>query len=38
VPFPFNGKLNKLTISLGPLQLLPAEQKKAAAAAAKAKD
>ncbi len=38
VPFPFNGKLNKLTITLGPLQLLPAEQKKAAAAAAKAKD
>jgi len=38
VPFRFNGKLNKLTVKLGPPQLLPAEQKKTAAAAAKAKD
>ncbi|MFO0844761.1 MAG: hypothetical protein U0797_20585 [Gemmataceae bacterium] len=26
-PFPFTGKLNKLTIKLGPSQLLPAENK-----------
>jgi arylsulfatase A-like enzyme len=38
VPFAFNGKIDKLTVTLGPLQLLPADQKKAAAAAAKAKD
>jgi arylsulfatase A-like enzyme len=38
VPFTFNGKIDKLTIKLGPPQLLPAEQKKVAAAAAKAKD
>jgi arylsulfatase A-like enzyme len=38
VPFQFNGKIDKLTVKLGPLQLLPADQKKAAAAIAKAKD
>jgi arylsulfatase len=38
VPFAFNGKIDKLTVKLGPPQLLPAEQKKAAAAAAKARD
>jgi hypothetical protein len=38
VPFPFNGKIDKLTFNLGPLQMLPAEQKKAAATAAEAKD
>ena len=38
VPFPFDGKIDKLTFNLGPLQMLPAEQQKAAAAAAKAKD
>jgi hypothetical protein len=38
VPFAFNGTINKLTVKLGPSQLLPAEQKKAAAAVAKAKD
>jgi arylsulfatase len=38
VPFAFNGKINKLTVKLGPPQLMPAEQKKVAAAAAKARD
>jgi arylsulfatase A-like enzyme len=38
VPFAFNGKINKLTVKLGPSQLMPAEQKKVAAAAAKARD
>ena len=38
VPFAFSGKIDKLTVKLGPPQLLPAEQKKVAAAAAKAKD
>src|SRR4249920_1566375 len=38
VPFRFTGKINKLTVNLGPSQLAPAEQKQAATAAAKAKD
>jgi arylsulfatase A-like enzyme len=38
VPFAFNGTINKLTVHLGPSQLAPADLKKAAAAAAKAKD
>ena len=38
VPFAFNGKIDKLTIKLGPPQLMPADQKKVAEAAAKAKD
>jgi arylsulfatase len=38
VPFAFNGKIDKLTVKLGPMQLLPEEQKKAAEAAAKARD
>jgi hypothetical protein len=38
VPFAFNGTINKLTFNLGPSQLAPEEQKKAAAAVAKARD
>ena len=38
VPFAFNGKIDKLTVKLGPPQLLPVEQKKVAEAAAKAND
>ena len=38
VPFPFTGRIDKLTVELGPSQLAPAEQKKAAAASAKAHD
>ena len=38
VPFAFNGKIDNLTVKLGPPQLLPAEQKKVAEAAAKAND
>jgi arylsulfatase A-like enzyme len=38
VPFAFNGKIDQLTVKLGPPQLLPAEQKKVAEAAARAKD
>jgi hypothetical protein len=38
VPFRFTGKINKLTVNLGPSQLAPEDQKKAGAAAAKAKD
>lgn len=38
VPFAFNGKIDKLTVKLGPPQLLPADQKKAAAAVARAED
>jgi arylsulfatase len=38
VPFAFNGKIDKLTVKLGPPQMLSAEQQKAAAAAARAKD
>ena len=38
VPFAFNGKIDKLSVKLGPPQLLPADQKKAAEAATKAKD
>jgi arylsulfatase len=37
-PFAFNGKINKLTVKLGPSQLAPPEAARAAAAAAKAKD
>ena len=37
-PFPFNGTIDKLTVKLGPPQLLPADQKTVAAAVAKAKD
>jgi hypothetical protein len=29
VPFRFTGKLNKLTVKLGPMQLAPAEKKAA---------
>jgi arylsulfatase len=38
VPFRFNGKINKVTFNLGPSQLAPAEQQKAKAAAAKARE
>jgi arylsulfatase len=35
VPFAFNGKIDKLTVKLGPPQMLPADKSNAAAAAAK---
>jgi arylsulfatase len=38
VPFPFTGKIDKLTFSLGPSQLTAADNKKAASAIAEAKD
>ncbi len=38
VPFPFNGKIDKLTVDLGPMQLMAEDQKKAAEAIAKARD
>jgi arylsulfatase len=38
VPFAFNGEIGKLTVTVGPSQLMPAEQAKAADAAAKAHD
>ena len=38
VPFAFNGKMNKLTFNLGPMQLSQADQEKAARAIAIARD
>jgi hypothetical protein len=38
VPFAFNGKIDKLTVTLGPTQLSAADQKKAGEAAGKARD
>jgi arylsulfatase len=38
VPFPFNGKINKLTFNLGPMQLAEEDKEKAARAIAIAKD
>jgi arylsulfatase len=38
VPFPFNGKIDKLTVNLESPKLTEADQKKAAAAIAKARD
>ena len=38
VPFRFNGKIDKLTVKLGPTQLAAEDQKKKAEAVAKAKD
>jgi arylsulfatase len=38
VPFAFNGKIDKLTVKLGPPQILSPEQQKAMAAAIRAKD
>jgi arylsulfatase len=38
VPFPFNGKINKLTFNLGPLQLAEEERKKMEEAVARAHD
>ena len=37
-PFPFNGEIDKLTVTLGPPQQVAADQAKAAAAVANAKD
>src|SRR5471030_1853241 len=37
VPFPFNGKIDKLTFNLGPSQLAPEDQKKVQEGAAKAR-
>jgi arylsulfatase len=36
VPFAFNGKIDKLSVKLGPSQLTAADQAKTATAAAKA--
>lgn len=38
MPFAFNGKIDTLTVNLGPMQQTAEDQKKAAAAVAKAKD
>jgi arylsulfatase len=38
VPFAFNGKIDKFTVKLGPPLMLSAEQQRAAAEAARAKD
>ena len=38
VPFAFDGRIDKLTVNLGPSQLTADDQNKAAGAAAKAKD
>jgi hypothetical protein len=38
VPFAFDGKIDKLTVNLGPMQLTAAEQMKMRQAAARAKD
>ncbi|MEJ8825114.1 arylsulfatase [Variovorax humicola] len=38
VPFAFNGKIDKLTVKLGPSQLTASDQKTVAESAAKAKD
>jgi arylsulfatase len=38
MPFAFNGKIDTLTVNLGPMQQTVEDQKKAAAAVAKAKD
>ena len=38
VPFAFDGRIDKLTVNLGPSQLTAEDQNKAAGAAAKAKD
>jgi len=38
VPFPFNGKIDKLTFKLGPMQLSPEEASRSAKAIGKAKD
>jgi arylsulfatase len=38
VPFAFNGRIDKLTIKLGPEQLTEADHKKAAEAVTKARD
>jgi arylsulfatase len=38
VPFPFDGRINKLTFNLGPSQLSPVEEKSKQEGVAKAKD
>jgi hypothetical protein len=38
VPFAFDGKIEKLTVKLGPTQLAATEQKKVQEAIAKARD
>ena len=38
VPFAFNGKINKLTVTLGPSQLTAEDQRKVQEAVAKARD
>jgi len=38
VPFPFNGKIDKLTFNLGPMQLSDKEKQTSAQAIHKAKD
>jgi hypothetical protein len=38
VPFPFNGKFDKLTFNLGPEQLAEADRKKIQEAVARARD
>ena len=38
VPFAFNGTIDKLTVSLGPPQLVEQDQKKTEAAVSKARD
>jgi hypothetical protein len=38
VPFPFNGKIDKLTFNLGPEQLAEANRKKIQEAVARAHD
>jgi len=38
VPFAFDGKIDRLTVKLGPMQLAAADQKKAQEAIAKARD
>ena len=38
VPFPYNGKIDKLTFDLGPMQLSDEEKKTSAKAIARAKD
>ena len=38
VPFPFNGKIDKLTFNLGPEQLAETDRKKIREAVARARD
>jgi arylsulfatase len=38
LPFPFDGKIDKLSVHLGPMQLEPADQTKAGEAKVKSSD